>query len=244
MNLQEMLDYTAAQYLDDRTDLVDGDPDSMWSDEFLITQYNEAQRLIARAAWCIIEEGVAPAGVLVLATDKAVYDLHKSVLHVYFATPTDQARPLIRTSDAILRGARLVPDGNFSIDSSSAASSGRPIAIATDVGTRQIRFGPLVPSSVENGLAVNLKIARLPATWLTLDDSDAEPEVPEDYHVQLCEYAAGKALTLPNVDGQQKADGRALIERFNDAMRDARRDRHRAEANPGRWGFASTTANV
>ena len=47
MRLSEMLEYTAQQYLDDRTDLVDGDPDSLWSDEFLVRQFNEGQRRLA-----------------------------------------------------------------------------------------------------------------------------------------------------------------------------------------------------
>lgn len=243
MNLTELLEYTASQFLDDRTDLVDGDPDSIWSDDFLIRQLNEGMRKLARRAWCIIEEGVPPAGVLVLATNKAVYDLHKSVLRVYLATPSDQTWPLARTSDAVLRGARVSTDGNFNIDTSSTTETGRPLAIATDAGTRQVRVFR-TPSSTENGLAVNLKIARLPIVQLTVDDMDAEPEVGEDYHELLCRYAAGKALTLPNVDGQFRTLGRDLLTEFNDEVREARQDRQRAEMDGARWGFASDTARL
>lgn len=244
MNLQEMIDYTAAQYLDDRTDMVDGDADSLWGDDFLVRQFNEAQRLIARAAWCIKEEGVSPAGVITLATGISVYDLHKSVLRVITATFSDSTWPLWRTTDARLRAAtRPADDMPYNIDT-AVASTGRPVAIATDAGTRQVRFGPLVPSATENGLLINLKIARLPVTWLTVDDMEAEPEVPEDYHLALCEFAAGKALTLPNTDGQQKTEGRRLIDKFNDDLREARRDRQRAEMDPALWNFASDTAGL
>ncbi len=244
MNLQEMLDYTAAQYLDDRTELVDGDPDQLWSDDFLVRQFNEAQRLLARASWCITEEGISPAGRITLATGKQVYDLHKSVLRVLMATPIDQAWPLNRTSDAVLRRPRPFDDSPFNIDTAtSATESGRPAMFSTDAGTRQMRIWR-VPTATENGLVVNLKIARLPIVWLTQDNTDGVPEVPEDYHLKICEYAAGKALTLPNVDGSQKADGRQLIADFNTVCADARRDRQRAEMEPATWAFSSATALI
>lgn len=241
MKLSELIEYTASEFLDDRTELVDGDPDEIFSDAFLVRQFNEAQRLLARRAWCIIEEGVAPAGHLVLVTGKAVYDLHPSVLRVYLATPSDQEWPLYRTSDSSLRLPRPFEDIPFDLNDTSAASTGRPLAIATDAGTRKVRVYR-TPSATENGLVVNLKVARLPICWLTLDNMDAEPEVPEDYHEALCRYAAGRALTLPNVDGQQRTIGRDLLAEFNEAVREARQDRQRASMEPARWGFNTSTA--
>ena len=236
-----MLEYTAAQFLDDRTNLVDGDPDEIFSDEFLVRQFNEAQRLLARRAWCIIEEGVAPAGVITLATSVAVYDLHKSVLRVLMVTPSDQAWPLGRTSDLKLRSPRPFSDTPFDINNLETTETGRPIAFSTDAGTRKMRVFR-TPSSTQNGLLLNLKVARLPVNWLTMDDVDAEPEVPEEYHELLCRYAAGRALILPNVDSEFRTIGRDLISGFNDEVKEARQDRQRAELEPAQWGFSSTTA--
>jgi hypothetical protein len=87
-----------------------------------------------------------------------------------------------------------------------------------------------------------MKVARLPIKELTLDDIDASPEVPEEYHLQLCEYAAGKALTLPNVDADQKPEGRRLLAAFDLIVKEARQERQRAEAGTNRWNFSSTTA--
>lgn len=253
MNLQEMLDYTASEYLDDRTDLVDGEGDNLWSDKFLVVQFNEAQRQLARDAWCIIETGVAPAGRIILRTAVSLYPYHASVLRVYDATPTTQVSPLGRGDDIDLRNTSLLtrnPLGDFSayeigeaasLAGSTTNTSGPPLAIASDAGTRTLRVFP-PPTSDENGLVVELKVARLPITWLTLADTKASPEVPEDYHYALCTYAAGKALTQPNVDGSQKADGRALLAEFDARKREARQDRQRAEMSPSRWNFTSTTA--
>lgn len=241
MNLAELLAYTAKEYLDDRTDLVDGDADSLWSDSFLVRQLNEAQRLLARRAWCIIDIGHPTAGVVVLKTGVATYPLDKSVLRVYDATPEDQEWPLGRTSDITLRMPRLDADVPFDINNLSVSTPGRPIAMASDAATRTLRVFR-TPSATENGLRVILKVARLPVEWLTLDDTDASPEVPEDYHYLLCTFAAGKALTQPNVDGQMKADGRLLLAEFDAAVKEARQDRQRAEMSPATWGFDSATA--
>jgi hypothetical protein len=241
MNLTEMLTYTAGEYLDDRTDLVDGDPDSLWSDSFLVQQFNSAQRMLAKRAWCIIEEGVAPAGVITLVTDVKVYALNVSVLRVLMATPTDQEWPLYRTSDAVLRTPRPYTDMPFDINNLSIPQPGRPLSYSTDAGTRELRIFR-TPSATENGLQINLKVARLPITFLTVDTPDGVPEVPEDYHEVICRYAAGRALLLPNVDGSQRAIGRDLLDEFEGELKAARRDRQRAEMEPSVWGFSSSTS--
>lgn len=241
MKLSEMLEFTAQQWLDDRADLVDGDPDSIWSDTFLIRSFNEAQRIIARRAWCIIEEGVPPASVLSLKTGVPTYALHKSVLRLYTATPSDQEFPLYRSSEIVLRTPWPTADIPFDINSSVFSAPGRPIAIATDAGTRQVRIFR-TPSATENGLLINLKIARLPITWLDVGNLDDAPEIPDDYHYLACMYAAGRALTLPNVDAAQKPEGRALLQEFDVFVKEARQDRQRAEMEPTRWAFSSDTA--
>lgn len=239
MNLSELLSYTSEQYLDDSTALVDGSPDSLWSNEFLVLSLNEAQRQLARAAWCIIAEGVTPAGIVTLVDGQAVYNLHASVLRVLLATPEDQDWPLFRSTDDRLRAPRVFEGGPFVI--TGAAETGRPVAFSTDAGTRKLRIYR-TPTALEDGLVINLKVARLPITWLAATDMNSVPEVPEDYHEQMCRYAAGRALTLPNVDGAQKAEGRTLLQEFREDLRDARRDRQRAEMDAAPWSFSSTTA--
>lgn len=243
MKLSELLEYTAEQYLDDRTELVAGDADSLWSDEFLIRQFNEAQRRLARDAWCIQTFDEPEVGRIVLRTDKPIYDLHPSILRVKYAIPEDQDWPLGRTNDWRLISPRPFAAAPFDINSQSNSTSGRPLAIATDVATRQLRVFR-TPSAAEDGLRLRLNIVRKAISELSVNDLDAEPEVPEDYHYALCTFAAGKALTLPNVDGQAKADGRELLAEFADEVKRARRDRQRAEMEPSTWGFASDTARL
>ncbi|MCR4338515.1 MAG: hypothetical protein NUW01_01365 [Gemmatimonadaceae bacterium] len=246
MLLSEMLTYTAAEFLDDRADLVDGEADNLWSDAFLCRQFNRATRILTRRAWVLIDTGNPTAGRIVLATGKSTYPLHKSVLYVYDAQPSTQDYPLGRATDSQLKNASNTNDLD-AFDVGEAASlagdalTGTTLSIATDAGTRILRVYP-VPTSTENGVVVTLKVARMPVTFLTLDDTDAEPEIDEQWHEDICEYAAGKALTLPTVDSDQKVEGRRLLTEFAETVRLARQERVRAEMGSGRWGFSSTTA--
>lgn len=249
MNLTDLLLHTGKDYLDDRVDLLDGDPDSLYSDALLVRYFNEAQRILCRRAWVIVEFGVAPAGVIVLATSKALYPLHPSVLFVFDATPSTQTAPLGRAADIALRSPYPPSADAFDIGESASIAGttlnipGAALAIATDAASRTVRVAP-PPAAAQAGLRIDLKIARLPINELTLDDVDAEPEIPAEYHLWLCDYAAGRCLTQPNVDGAQKAEGRAMLEEFAAHVKEARQERQRAFSGGDRWAFSSTTAVI
>lgn len=247
MLLSDILEYIGSVFLDDRTDLVDGDADSLWSDETIVKYLNEGQRILCRRAWVIIETGVAPAGIITLQTGITLYKLHKSVLRVFDATPSTQAAPLGRTTDLALRDP--YPAGLDAFDRGEAAAldsttdTGAPIGIATDAGTRRVRVYP-TPTSTQNGVQMSLKIARMPITFLTLDDTSAEPEVPEEMHMALCDYAAGRCLALPDVDFDTKKEGRDILASFYQQVREFRQDRQRAEHATGRWAFDTITSKL
>lgn len=246
MDLADMLEHTAKEYLDDRTDLVEGDGDDLWSDAYLVRQFNEAQRQLCRRAWVLIDTDNPTAGRIVLATGKSTYALHKSVLRVFDAQPSTQDYPLGRGTDAELKNASNTSEMDaFEVGEATAladdALTGTTLSIATDAGTRIMRVYP-EPTATENGVVVALKVARMPITELTVDDTTASPEIDEQWHLAICEFAAGKALTLPLVDADQKVEGRRLLDAFAETVRQARQERVRAEMGTGRWGFNTTTS--
>ena len=243
MNLTDLLSYTAKEYLDDRADLVDGSPDELFSDTVLVRYFNEAARILARKAWILTDIGHAKAGTLVLQTGKEYYKLHSSVLRVYRGTLEDSEVPLGRTTDERLSYNRLfTPDDPFDINLPLTATPGRPVAFATDSAFRILRLYPK-PSSVENGLRLILKVARMPICPLSLDEPKEEPEIPEEYQLEgMCKFAAGKCLTHPSVDVNERAFGRSLLAEFDELVREARRDRQRAEQSEPRPHYASSTA--
>lgn len=249
MNLGEMLQYTASELLDDRTDLVDGEPDSLWSNVTLIRHFNEGADRLARRAWVLVDIGNKTAGVLVLRTGVATYALHKSVLRVYTDgfTVEGEELPIPRYTDGQLRGEPLHPWINdawqFDIDRATTTTAGPTIGIATDAGYRLVRVFP-TPSATENGLRLLMKVARMPSCKLEDGKTSAVPEVSEEFHMALCEYAAGKCLTRPNVDSVFRTIGAEYLAGFERTIREARQERERAERAPGRFGYASTTARL
>lgn len=255
MNLAAMLEYTRA-YLDDSSAaLVEGEDDQLWSDTLLTSFMNQAQRILCRRAWVIIEYGSVPAGSITLRTGVSLYPLHPSILRIFDGTPALQTAPLGRAEDAQLRDTNIItpyPADAFqavelgmaaSLAGGAASLSGAPLAFASDAASRTLRVFP-PPTVTQNGLRVAMKIARLPIKDLTLEDVEAEPETPREWDEELCHYACGKALTLPNVDAAQRPEGRRLLDEFNEVVRQARQERQRAEASSYRWSFSSTTATL
>lgn len=241
MTLEELLDYVAAEYLDDRTEMLDGDPDSLWSDSLVVRYLNEAQRIITRRSWVLIDTGNVDAGRITLATGKVLYPLHKSVLRVFDATYDTDVAPLARATDEQIRQRPTDYEDFVDLSAVTALTPGRPLAIATDAGTRMLRITP-APAAAQNGKRLALKVARMPVCYLDLNKMAESPEVPEEWHMELGRYAAGRCLTMPTIDGEARVLGRTLLTEFNDAVRLARQERHRAEMAPGAWVPATTTA--
>ena len=242
MKLEELLEHTAKDFLDDRTDLVDGDPDELWSNKVVVRYFNEAQRRLCRRAWVLVDTSHPQAGRIVLATGKTLYPLHKSVLKVLAVTPTGQLAPLAHSTDARLAGRLPEDPDDFDASLVEPITPGPPLAISTDAGTRLLRVAP-APAVAQNGLVVALKVARMPSCDLTIDKMDAEPEVPEEWHLEvISKYAAGKCLTHPNVDDSAKTEGRRLLAEVEAAIHEARQERIRLWSAPSKFWFASTTA--
>ena len=243
MKLSELLAYTAAEYLDDRTELYEGSTDELWSNKTITRYLNEAQNILCRRSWVLIDTGNLTAGSITLRTDKATYALHKSVLRVFTATPTDTDIPLGRTTDDRLTYLTATPTDpqHWGEAYPYAAATGRPTMFATDAGSRLLRVYR-TPSSVENGLKLLLKVARLPCEPLSTTLMEDSPEIPEEWHLSLCTYAAGRCLRHPTADSAQKTLGRELMSEFLTNVQEARQERERQEMAPERPAFASTTA--
>lgn len=241
MILEELLDHTAKDLLDDRTDLVDGEPDSLFSDEVIVRYLAAAEERLCRRAWALVDIGHAQAGVLTLVEGKTLYTLHPSVLRVLTATPTDEEFPLHRTTDARLVAYRGESPDYFDVNASDTIAPGRPLAFTTDAGTRRLRLFR-TPSADEAGLKLVLQIARLPVCKLDVAKVKESPEVDAQWHLDMCNYAAGKCLLHPNVDSQQRADGKRMVDDFERAVRECRQERERAWHAEPRPQFSSSTA--
>ncbi len=84
----------------------------------------------------------------------------------------------------------------------------------------------------------------MPIVKMDVSKPDACPETPEEYRLFLCDYAAGRCLTMPNVDSAMRSIGNDLLATWAQNVREARQDRQRAGLGGDRWAFASTTAVI
>lgn len=245
MNLQDLLTYVATDVLQDRTDLITGDPDSLWSDRVIVGFLNEAQRILARQAWVLIDVGNLTAGQITLVLNQDTYDLHKSVLRVYEAVPTDTSIPLGRTTHSAIGYHNADAADYFDANAAFSSTPGRPGAFATDAAFRKLQLNRK-PDAASAGLVLNLKVARLPIglfdPLLAGNALAAVSEIPEEYHQWMGDYAAGRCLSLPHVDTDRRAEGKRMLADFADKVKEARDDRERAERAPGEFCFASSTA--
>lgn len=231
MTLTELLQYVADETLDDRTVQVSGTPDSEWSDTVLVRYLNVGQQRLCEEAGALIDEANATAGQVTLQTGVAEYPLHASVLVVKKVTPADTLNcPLGHIIDA--NGSRphwFDSMLGWDINLIMQCGPGRPRAFSTDTGTQRIKFYP-TPSDTEDGLVLNLRVARLPLVRLTTAAMTASPEVAVKYHELMCDYAIGRALQRPTADNEQKAAGAVFLAQFEAFIGRARRARLRAEA--------------
>lgn len=240
MNLEEILDHLASNVLDDRSSLVAGPPDSLWTDDLLVRYLNEGQKIFCRKAWAIVDDTTAACCVIPLVADQNTYALHSSVMRVLSVTPADTNIPLEWLNFDLIapRPISSLPDYYTVPPLAFVEQSGRPGWYTTDNATRILRLRPAPDAdAVASVVQLNLRVARLPITPLTVDNPQASPEIPEEYHLDLADYAGGRALMQANVDSEAKDEGRKFVDGFMQKLRAAKNDRLIAQMAPGRYLF-------
>ena len=212
--------------LDDHATLVVGDPATLWSNERILRHLNAAQRIFARKAWVIVDDTTAACCDIQLLVNQPDYALHASVLGVLSVRLSDSDRALARKSWKQVYGAPVPESDWFDTSVPATFAAGRPSLFSTDTATRKITFWRK-PDATAAALLAKLRVARLPIASLTLDST---PEIPEEYHLDLCDYATGRLLknTANNDTGEAQGEarriGRSLLEDFDRAVSDAERD--------------------
>lgn len=170
----------------------------LWSEDFLYRMLNEAQRQFARKTYSIIdtieiETELPTTDVEGNAVGVPVYELPVHVLFV-FSVQNSNGRPLRNWTR------RRIP--NFNV-----TGVGSPQAYSMDDNIRHIRFFP--PPDGYGGTAgaagIHTFEARVALRPTADIEEDTEPQIPEEYHMDLCDFVAWKALTLPDEDGQNLA---------------------------------------
>lgn len=246
MNLGDLLTELRENILHDRSDQVDGSSDYLWSDETLVRYINEAQRRFARKA-LVIRDAVTPQCCqVVVQAGVNEYALDPSVLAVMSVRFQGDNADLARAGHAQF-DTYHVPDSYFFDPSQLAVlQPGKPRAFGTDdyisldgdgrMGAMTLRVYP-VPTADYAGQTLNMRVIRLPLDNFHVRQLDVEPELPEDHHIEMLDWAAYLALRIVDHDAgnpQRAAEFRAS---FEDHIKNARNEVMRKMFTPLQWGF-------
>lgn len=199
MTLDDQLQELRNNILRDRSDLIAGDTDSLWSDETLLSYIKDAERRFARRALILRDSTTPEATQIKLKTGVATYPAHSSVIAVLSARYDTNQYDLTRSGHALI--GQSAPPEFLEFDPSVpyTVAPGSPVAYYTDETLVFARQGGITvsvypaPSAVEDGKILHLRTLRVPMVGYTMDDLARESELPEDYQLDVLEWAAYRA---------------------------------------------------
>ena len=198
MTLNELLRHLRYNLLRDVTE------PHLWGVDEMTRVLNEAQGLFARRTHILTDDS-SDLTVLKLKPGKPRYQLDPRIIHV-LEVRDDTGRLLMD------RRRRQLP---------RSLGEGKPLAYTLGSGASSIRVSPAPDDEYE----YEMLVARRPKKGLTMGHE--EPEIPEEYHLTLCDWAAYRLLRNNDAEGANAdaAEGfmveweRAVIEAKRDAMR-------------------------
>lgn len=245
MKLSELLSELRLNILNDRSDRTSGDSDYLWTDETLVRYINEAQRRFARKSLIIRDGTTAEVVNVTLETDVDEYTLHPSILGVISAKLPDEQNDLIRSGHSVF-GRAIQPTDNWDLSQQPLDTSGKPLAFSTDeqiweddngsMSAVTMRVFP-APSSDYDGTVVKLRVVRMPLDPLTANNLGAVPEIPEDHHLEMLDWAAYLALRIVDQDAGNAKRAADFASTFEAHVQAARTMVMRKLFTPQPWGF-------
>ena len=255
MNLGELLQELRENILHDRSDQVAGQSDYLWSDTTLCRYIDEAQRRFARGA-LVIRDGTTstassgtttkPVTDVLLVAGTDMYTLHPSVLAVISARLDGDKADLARGGHAAFATYTQPDTYYFDPSSLSQLPPGKPLAYDTDeyagadangsFGTITLRVYP-VPNADYAGQNISLRVARMPLQRFTLANLEVEPEIPEEHHLEMLDWAAYLALRIVDVDAGMPDRANEFRQSFELHVQKAKEQALRKTFTPLQWNF-------
>lgn len=249
MRTEELLAELRHHVLRDVSDQVAGASDYLWSDNGLIRYINEGQNRFARQTKCIRDATTPLICRFVTVAGQEFYALDPHVVSVLSVRMTGDRADLARTGHNDLDTYRQPDTYYFDPSELSSMPPGKPLAWATDEGVVQdangsytaiqLRLYPM-PIAPYYDIVGNMRVARLPLTELSISKPDGVPEVPEEHHMDILNWAAYLALRGVDLDvagGGAWDRAKEFRAAFDDAVSDMKKDAQSKMFRPLQWGF-------
>lgn len=225
MNLSELIGHLRCSVLRD-----DAKP-YLWQDTELLRFINQAQNEFCRRTLCLIDDSSSFASFQTVS-GQASYSLDDRIIFVgELGIETDDGNGNLSYHELVDRTRHQLRN---------SYSQGRPYGFNLQVATNKIRFYP-VPDAVYQ---IRMVVGRLPLR--DLQNGKDVPEIPERYHLTLCDYAASLALMNNDPERAQMQAMRDFRGSWDLHVRDAKREftnlrsgptpKARANWTGKRWG--------
>ncbi len=247
MRTDELLSELRHHILRDVSDQVAGASDYLWSDNGLIRYINEGQTRFARQTKCIRDAVTPEICRFITVSNQPFYTLDPHIISVLSIRMTGDHADLARAGHSDLDTYRQPDTYFFDPSQLSQMPPGKPVAWTTDESVAQdangsaiqLRLYP-VPLAPYVGIIGNMRVARLPLAPLSLSAPDGAPEVPEEHHMDILNWAAYLALRGVDLDvagGGAWDRAKEFRAAFDDAVNDMKRDAQSKMFRPLQWGF-------
>lgn len=200
MNRLELIRKVREDYLDDVSDNPDQSDEGLnWSDSFLARALAEAEFEACRRTDLIYDDSTAAVTQITLVSGTAGYTLSSKITKIENVVYNDA--PLEHKTEEGLAAEN---------GADWRADTGEPASYI--IKGKTIRFYP-VPTDDEATDIVYLEVYRLPLKSFV----DA-PEIPEEYHEDLCSYAAHLAWKRRDEDTYDPKKVVEMMMEFNEAF--------------------------
>jgi hypothetical protein len=244
VNLGQLLDELRHGMLHDRSDQIAGDAsDYLWSDKRLTEYINQSERKFAREG-LVIRDGSTPE-VCILQTIpfQQEYTLHPSVVAVISAKGEHDRADLARAGHSQFQTYRTVDTYWFNPSELSTVPPGKILAFGTDEelqrndegSTQVVTFRAFPKPDPLHACKIHLRVIRKPLYPLVKKED--VPEIPDDHHLDMLDWAAYLALRIVDHDigDPQRAADFAATFKVNVDL--AKREAMRKMFSPAAWGF-------
>lgn len=248
MKLSELFEHLRIVYLDQVSNLIDGPTDDLYGPDTLARLFHQAQEDMAKRTFVLVNDDVASYGspatelCTVALTGRTNYRnvaINPKIIAVYRVALSDSDVPLKRSHTRFInvQPDSITPEPSYwDVNQTYTQTAGRPSRYATDMELGRIEFDRPLDATTA-ALSLRLSVAHLPLVTLAASDLNAEPEVPAEEHLTLCEFVAGKLLSNPNLDTEVRRYGATFTQNWEAAIRRLSNRRRDRERGPGGWVF-------
>ena len=248
MQLSDLLTELREGILHDMSDQVAGASDYLWTDARLIRYIDEAHRRFARRSLCI-NDNTSSITKITTVNAQASYPLDPSIIAVRSVRMAGDNQDLPRAGHDPLNTYHTPDPMFFDASTLEALPPGKALAFTTDESVLANANGsfqainltlyPVIATPYDN-IVGQLRVIRLPLTTFTSANMAAYPEIPEESHLDMLDWAA--YLALRNVDtdvaGANAAERAAdFAARFEDTCDKAKKAVMRKMFAAQEWGF-------